>query len=59
MYKIYLVKLLNGMEIPLLAKHNREAMVLTGRFQKWYGNVLKVINAKGMEVINNEKIFNL
>ncbi len=59
MYKIYSVRLVNGTEIPLLAKHNREAMVLTGRFQKWYGDVLKVINDKGMEVINNEKIFNL
>ena len=56
MYKIYLVKLVNGTEIPLLAKHNREAMKLSGRIIRWYGNVSHVIDDKGMEVINNEKI---
>ena len=58
MYKIYSVKLVNGMEVPLLAKHNREAMKLSGRIISWYGNVSKVINNENKEVINNEKIFN-
>lgn len=55
MCKIYSVKLVNGAELPLLAKHNKEAMKLTGRVTKWYGNVLKVIDDKGKEIINNEK----
>ena len=58
MYKIYLVKLVNNIAIHLLAKNNKEAMELTGRVTKWYGDVLKVIDDKGVEVINNEKIFN-
>ena len=57
MYKTYLVRLVKGVETYLLARNNKEAMKLTGRATKWYGDVLKVIDNNGSEVINNEKIF--
>ena len=57
MYKTYLVRLVKGIETYLLARNNKEAMKLTGRATKWYGDVLKVIDNNGSEVINNEKIF--
>ena len=57
MYKTYLMKLVKGVETCLLARNNKEAMKLTGRATKWYGDVLKVIDNNGSEVINNEKIF--
>ena len=57
MYKTYLMKLVKGVETYLLARNNKEAMKLTGRATKWYGDVLKVIDNNGSEVINNEKIF--
>lgn len=57
MYKTYLMKLVKGVETYLLARNNKEAMKLTGRATKWYGDVLKVIDNNGSEVINNEKNF--
>ena len=57
MFKNYLIKLINGSETFLLARNNREAMKLTGRAIRWYGNVLKVIDDDGKVVIYNEKIF--
>lgn len=57
MYKTYLIKLVKGVETYLLARNNKEAMKLTGRATKWYGDVLKVIDNNGSEVINNEKNF--
>ncbi len=57
MYKTYLMKLVKGVETYLLARNNKEAMKLTGRATKWYGDVLRVIDNNGSEVINNEKIF--
>ena len=57
MYRTYLVRLVKGVETYLLARNNKEAMKLTGRATKWYGDVLKVIDNNGSEVINNEKNF--
>ena len=57
MDKVYLMKLIKGVETYLLARNNKEAMKLIGRAIRWYGDVLKVIDDNGNEVINNEKIF--
>ena len=57
MYRTYLVRLVKGVETYLLARNNKEAMKLTGRATKWYGDVLRVIGNNGSEVINNEKNF--
>lgn len=54
MYKLYTVKLTNGNEIPLIAKHNREAMQLAGKLSKWYGGIKTLTNEKGELIIENE-----
>lgn len=55
MYKIYTVKLTNENEVPLLAKHNREAMQLAGKLSKWYGPIRTLTNEKGELVLQNER----
>lgn len=57
MYKIYIMKFKDSKEVALLAKNNKEAMVLAGRAIVWYGDILKVTDCKGLEVLNNEKNF--
>ena len=57
MYRTYLMEFINNREIALLAKNNREAMALAGRAILWYGDIVKVTDDKGVEVVNNKKIF--
>lgn len=54
MYKIYTVRLEKNYELPLLAKHNREAMKLSGKIAKWYGEIKQLIDDRGEIVIHNE-----
>ncbi len=54
MYKLYTVKLTNENEMPLLAKHNREAMQLAGKLSKWYGDIKTLTNEKRELIIQNE-----
>ena len=55
MYKKYTVSLKNGKKYYLLAKHNREAMQLTGKFSKWCGEVLALEDEEGKIVVDNSE----
>lgn len=53
MYKKYVVNLKNGTKYYLLAKHNREAMKLIGKFTKWCGEVSILEDEQGKTIVDN------